>query len=50
MLETGKGRPIQNVGIVARKAIEKASASRRPIQINPDEVEPNREINSDRTS
>ena len=48
--ETSKQRPRWNAGIVVGKDIEKVSVGRRRlIQTNPNQAEPNREIDSDRT-
>ena len=51
--KTGKGNQLQNAGIVARKATRRASAGRSaPIRRkpNPDPREPNKEIDSGRTT
>ena len=49
--ETGKGRPTQNVGIVARKATGRASVGRSaPIRINPDLARPDKETGKARTT
>ena len=48
---TGKGNPLQKIGIVARKATRRESVGRSaPILRNPDVDEPNKEIGNDRTT
>ena len=51
-MRTGKGNPSWNAGIVARKAIRRASAGRGALirrQLDPDLDKPKKEIGSDRT-
>ena len=48
--ETSKGRPTQNVGIVARKATQKVNARRStPIRINPDPARLDKGADKNRT-